>query len=134
VVPVTVVRIVDVEGTVVVPRVLVVRKVVVVVVTRVGTVVEKRKVVNDGWETVVVYVIDVDTTYVVMFAKVNVKVKLYPPAHGMRVVLQVVTITSIGLTAGAFAGTRTPSAAKVTQTITRTLITSCLFKSVPSRC
>ena len=75
----------------------------------------------------------VDTTDVVMFEKVNVKVKL-PSAPPKTVVDQVVTVTSIGFVAGAFAGTRTTSAARVMHTITSALITFRLFKSVPYRC
>jgi hypothetical protein len=66
---------------------------------------------------------------------VNVKVKFHGPNGQVEpVVTVVVTIPCIGFIAGAFAGRRIPSAARVTQTITRALIASCLFKSVPSRC
>jgi len=61
-------------------------------------------------------------------------VKFCGPNVGNILEVVMVTVTAIGLTAGAFAGMRTASAARVTQTITRTLITSCLFKSVLSRC
>jgi len=77
---------------------------------------------------------EVDVIVVVTFEKVNVSVKFCGPNVGKVLTYQVVTVTSIGLTAGAFAGTRTPSAARVTQTITMALIASCLFKSVLSRC
>jgi len=77
----------------------------------------------------------VNTTPVVMFEKTNTtEVKFSVPCGTTKVVNQVVTVMFIGFTAGAFAGTRTPSTARVTQTITRSLIRSCLFKSVPSRC
>jgi hypothetical protein len=88
--------------------------------------------VNVGIETVVVYEITVDTTYVVMFVKVNTKVRLYPPAYGIMVEVQVVTIMFIGPTAGAFAGTRTTSPARITHVMMMALIASCLFKSVLS--
>ena len=71
---------------------------------------------------------------VVTFARTNVKVKFCTPIGVMKVVLQVVTITSIGLIAGTFIGTRTASAASIVQAITRILIVSCLFKSILSRC
>ena len=100
----------------------------------VATVVVTRKVVNVGMECVVVYDVIVNTTYVVMFVKMNTKVRLYPPAYGIRVDVQVVTVMSIGLTAGALAGVRVTSPARITQVMTTTLITSCLFKSVLSRC
>ena len=87
---------------------------------------------NVGIETVVVYENTVDTTYVVMFVKVNTKVRLYPPAYGIMVEVQVVTIMFIGPTAGAFAGTRTTSPARITHVMMMALIASCLFKSVLS--
>ena len=93
-----------------------------------------RKVVKLGYQIVVEAIYEVDVILVVTFEKVSVKVKLYEPNPAKVVVYQVVTVTPIGLTAGAFAGTRIPSAARVTQATTRTLITSCLLKSVPSRC
>ena len=68
----------------------------------------------------------------VMFEKVNSKM-IVLTTFGIPVVVTVV-ITSIGFTAGAFAGTRITSAARTTQAITRTLTTSRLFKSVPHRC
>ena len=71
---------------------------------------------------------------VVTFVKINVNVKFCGPNVGKVLTYQVVTVSAIGLTAGAFAGTRTPSAARVTQMITMALITSCLFKTVLSRC
>jgi hypothetical protein len=71
---------------------------------------------------------------VVMFEKVNVKVKFCEPYMFMVVVYQVVKITCIGFTAGVFAGTRTVSATSIMQAITTTLIPSCLFKSILSRC
>jgi len=67
-----------------------------------------------------------------MFAKVNTKVRLYGPPNGIMVEVQVVTITSIGPSAGAFAGTRTTSPARITHVMTMALIASCLFKSVLS--
>ena len=59
-----------------------------------------------------------------MFEKVNVKVKICGPTRGETTVLiiQVVTVTCIGLTAGAFPGTRdtrdttTTTATKATTT------------------
>lgn len=82
----------------------------------------------------VVYVIPV-----IMFEKMNVKVTyteaMVPNSDVVvTVVTMVVTGPCIGVIAGAIAGTRVPSAARVTQTTTRTLIASCLLKSVPSRC
>ena len=63
----------------------------------------------------------------------NVKVKFHGPNPQIELVVTVVTTDPcIGFSAGAFPGTRIPSAARVTQTITRALIASCLFKSVPS--
>ena len=69
---------------------------------------------------------------VVMFEKVKVKTKVFT-WYGVTVTV-VVTIAAIGFNAGALAGTRIASPAKITQVITRILTTSCLFKSVPSRC
>jgi hypothetical protein len=77
---------------------------------------------------------------VVMLGKVNVRMTMYVPHVYVSVlfvtVAVVVTVTNpcIGFSAGVFAGIRIPSAARVTQMITRALIASCLFKSVPSRC
>ena len=87
------------------------------------------------YQTVPVATQEVYVLYSVMFKKVNVTVKFNDaPPQIPLVVTVVVTGSCIGFTAGAFAGKRIPSAAMVTQAITRTLITSCLFKSVPSRC
>jgi hypothetical protein len=74
----------------------------------------------------------VDVMVVVMFEKVSVKARVFT-WYGVTVTV-VVTIATIGFSAGAFAGTRTTSPARITQVITRALITSCLFKSVLSRC
>ncbi|MGA2239146.1 MAG: hypothetical protein ABSG74_08035 [Candidatus Bathyarchaeia archaeon] len=84
-------------------------------------------------------VYDVYVIPVVMFEKMNVKVaytEVVIPVTDVVVTVTTVVVTGpcIGFSAGAFPGTRIPSAARVTQTITRALITSCLFKSVPSRC
>jgi hypothetical protein len=51
------------------------------------------------------YAVDVNRV-VVKFEKVNVKVKLSGPTGAVKVVFQVVMVTSIGLEAGACAGTR----------------------------
>ena len=71
-----------------------------------------------------------------MFEKVNERttvVKVIPPTvQAEVVVIVVVTGPCIGFVAGAFPGTRIPSAAMVTHAMTRILIVSCLFKSVPS--
>ena len=77
---------------------------------------------------------EIDVRVVVAFEKVNVNVKLYEPNVGKVVVYQVVTVTAIRFNAGALGVTRTPSAARVMQTITRALTAFFLFKSVPSRC
>ncbi len=69
---------------------------------------------------------------VVTFVNVNMNVNVVG-CKGVRLTM-VVTVAAIGLIAGAPAGTRTTSATRVTQAITRTLITSCLFNIVPSRC
>ena len=75
---------------------------------------------------------EVDVIVVVMFEKVNVRITvLYTFAVTKTVVIMV---TAIGFTAGAFTGTRIANPARITHTITRALITSCLFKSVLSRC
>ncbi|MGA2238404.1 MAG: hypothetical protein ABSG74_04260 [Candidatus Bathyarchaeia archaeon] len=59
--------------------------------------------------------------------------KFHGPNGQVDLVMTVVTTDPcIGFSAGAFPGTRIPSAARITQTITRALIASCLFKSVPS--
>ena len=77
---------------------------------------------------------------VVTFERMNVKVTITEtvgvPINDVVVVVVTVVVTGpcIGFSAGAIVGTRIPSAARVTQTITRALIASCLFKSVPSRC
>jgi len=91
--------------------------------------------VTVGTVLVVVSMYDVYVIPVVMFEKMNVKTTcavVVPEEY--VVVTVVVTGPCIGFIAGAIAGTRIPSAARVTQTITRALIASCLFKSVPSRC
>ena len=87
-----------------------------------------------GTVLVVVPVYDVYVIPVVMFEKMNVRTtcaEVVPLTY--VVVTMVVTGPCIGVIAGAIVGTRIPSAARVTQTITRALIASCLFKSVPSR-
>jgi hypothetical protein len=76
---------------------------------------------------------EVTRVVVVTFEKVSVRTTVLT-WFGMRPLRVVVTVTSIGLTAGAFTGTRTASPARITHVITMTLITSCLFKSVLSRC
>ena len=93
---------------------------------------------------VLVSVYDVTVIPVVTFEKTNVKVPVSETVVPItNVVVTVVTVTvagpsevvvCIGFSAGVFVGTRIPSAARVTQTTTRTLIASCLLKSVPSRC
>jgi hypothetical protein len=86
---------------------------------------------------VVVSMYDVYHVLVIMFEKVNEKMITDVLLLGGKVeviVTVVVTGPCIGLSAGAFPGARIPSAARVTQTITRPLIAPCLFKSVPSRC
>ena len=85
-------------------------------------------------------VYEVDVLVIVMFSKVNVTVNVHGPNPHIELVTTVVIRgpvvvgPCIGFTAGAFAGIRIPSAARVTQTIIRALTTSCLFKSLPSRC
>jgi len=86
-----------------------------------------------------VSVYDVTVMLVVMFEKMNVKVtgiETVVPVTDVVVTVATVVVTGpcIGFSAGAIVGTRIPSAARVTQTTTRTLIASCLLKSVPSRC
>jgi hypothetical protein len=86
---------------------------------------------------VLVSMYDVYVILVVMFERVNMKVIIDVAPLGGKVevvVTVIVTGPCIGFSAGAFPGTRIPSAARITQTITRALIASCLFKSVPSRC
>jgi hypothetical protein len=95
--------------------------------------------VTVGTVLVVVPVYDVYVIPVVMFEKMNVKMtctEVVVPVTDVVVTVVTVVVTGpcIGVIAGAIAGTRIPSAARVTQTITRTLIASCLLKSVPSRC
>ena len=46
----------------------------------------------------------------------------------------VVVVACAGPTAGTFVGTRTTSATRIMQAITRILMVSCLFKSILSRC
>ena len=72
-------RDVTVEGTVVVPALSVVLKVVTVVVTLVGMVVVPVRVVKLTWKFVLVAVKTVDTTDVVTFDRMNVKVKFVGP-------------------------------------------------------
>ena len=50
------------------------------------------------------------------------------------VVVVEVVVACAGPTAGAFAGTRTTSAAMIMPAMTKILIASCLFKSIRSRC
>ncbi len=69
---------------------------------------------------------------VVTFEKVSVRTIVFT-TYGVTVTV-VVMVAAIGAIAGAFAGTRIVSPAKITHMITMTLITSCLFKSVLSRC
>jgi len=75
---------------------------------------------------------EVTRVVVVTFEKTSVRTTVLT-WFGMRPVTVVMTVTSIGLTAGAFVGMRTASAARVTQMITMALITSCLFKCVLPR-
>ncbi len=125
------------DGTVVVPNLFVQMRVDTAVQEVVGTVTVTKYVVTDCTVLVVVAMYDVYHVLVVMFEKVNVIMiaDILPLGGKVEVVVTViVTGPCIGFSAGAFSGTRTPSAARVTQTITRALIASCLFKSVPSRC
>jgi hypothetical protein len=69
---------------------------------------------------------------VVMFEKTKVKTKVFT-TYGVTDTV-VITVAAIGFSAGALAGTRIARPASTTQVITMTLTTSCLFKSVPSRC
>jgi hypothetical protein len=91
--------------------------------------------VTVGTVVVTVAMYEVTVMLVVMFDRTNpiVTNTVVPPMIDC-VTTVVVTGPCIGFTAGAFVGIRTPSAARVTQTITRALIASGLFKSVPSRC
>jgi len=135
VVAVSVVKVVDVDGTIVVPNL----DVKVRVDTALQEVVEKvtvtGKVVTFRSVLVVVPVYEVYVIPVVMFEKMNVRTTCTEVVPVTDVVVTVVVTTPcIGFIAGAIAGTRIPSAARVTQRITRALIASCLFKSVPSRC
>jgi hypothetical protein len=86
---------------------------------------------------VVVAMYDVYHVLVIMFEKVNEKTitDVLPEGGKVEVIVTVVvTGPCIGFSAGAFPGTRIPSAARITQTITRALIASRLFKSVSFRC
>jgi hypothetical protein len=74
----------------------------------------------------------VDVMVVVTFEKVNVKTKVFT-TYGVTLTV-VVMVASIGVTAGALAGRRIASPARITQVMTKTLIAACLFKSVLSRC
>jgi hypothetical protein len=82
-------------------------------------------------------IVVVDIAFTVMFEKVNVKVKFHQPYPTFVLVMTMVVkgpgkVACIGFSAGAIPGTSTPSPARVTQTMTRALIASCLLKSVPS--
>jgi hypothetical protein len=95
--------------------------------------------VTVGTVLVVVATYEVYVMLVVMLERMNVKTtctEVVPVGTNAVVVVVTVVVTGpcIGFIAGAIAGTRIPSAARVTQTMTRALIASCLFKSVPSRC
>ena len=141
---VCVVMVVDVDGTVRVGTLEVQVRVDTALQEVVGTVTVKKEVVWDSTVIVLVSVYDVTVILVVTFEKMNVKVtgsETVVPVTDVVVNVVTVTVTGpsevvvcIGFSAGAFPGTRIPSAARVTQTITRALIASCLFKSVPSRC
>ena len=74
----------------------------------------------------------VDVMVVVTFEKVSVNTMVFT-TYGVTVTVVVMT-AAIGAIAGAFAGTRIASPARITHVITRALITSCLFKSVLSGC
>ena len=92
-----------------------------------------------GTVLVVVATYEVYVMLVVILEKMNVKTtctEVVVPVTDVVVTVVTVVVTGpcIGVIAGAIAGTRIPSAARVTQTMTRALIASCLFKSVPSRC
>jgi hypothetical protein len=137
VVKAAVVQVVAVEGTTVVPLVTVLLyETIVVVVVEGETTVVVEYVANER-QVVPEVVVVVDIVVTVMFEKVNVKVKFHKPNPRFRLVVTVVVkgpgkVACIGFSAGATAGTRAPSAPKVTQIMTRVLIASCLFKSVPS--
>jgi hypothetical protein len=131
--------VVDVDGTVRVGTLEVQVRVDTALQEVVGTVTVKKEVVGDSTVIVLVSVYDVTVILVVTFEKMNVKVtgsETVIPVTDVAVVVVTVVVTGpcIGLSAGAIVGTRIPSAARVTQTTTRTLIASCLLKSVPSRC
>jgi hypothetical protein len=83
---------------------------------------------------VVVAVWLVDTTYVVMFEKVNAKVRFTGPIIVAVVAYQVVTITVIGFNAGALVGRRSTSPERIRQLMTIALTRFLSFMSVPSTC
>lgn len=86
-----------------------------------------------GYHIVVVAMRDVEVIVVVTFANVNVIVKVCGPKVGKVLVCEVITVIANGASAGACAGTRRPSMARVTQTTTIVLPMFCLFKTVLSR-
>ncbi len=141
---VCVVMVVDVNGTVRVGTLEVQVRVDTALQEVLDTVTVKKEVVGDSTVIVLVSVYDVTVILVVTFEKTNVKVAgSVTVVPVIDVVVTVVTVTvagpsevvvCIGFSAGAVVGTRIPSAPKVTQMTTRTLIASCLLKSVPSRC
>jgi hypothetical protein len=131
--------VVDVDGTVRVGTLEVQVRVDTALQEVVRTVTVKKEVVGDSTVIVLVSVYDVTVILVVTFEKMNVKVtgsETVVPTTDVVVVVVTAVVTGpcIGLSAGTIVGTRIPSAARVTQTTTRTLIASCLLKSVPSRC
>jgi hypothetical protein len=135
----SVVNVVDVDGTNVVPNLCVQVRVDTAVQEVVGTVTVTNQVVSVGTVLVLVSVYDVTVILVVMFERMNVKTTCTEVVPvGTHAVVTVVTVVvtgpCIGVIAGAIPGTSTPSPARVTQTMTRALIASCLLKSVPSRC
>jgi hypothetical protein len=89
-------------------------------------------VVDSAVVVVVVEVVDVSVMVTGYVVDVPVVVVAY--VVDVAVVVVVVVVASAGPIAGAFVGTRTTSATRIMQTITRILIASCLFKSIPSRC
>jgi len=74
------------------------------------------------------YVVEVS---VVVLVDVAVVVVAYVVDVAVIVDVAVVVVVAC---AGAFLGTRTASATRIMQAITRNLIASCLFKTILSRC
>ena len=78
------------------------------------------------------YVVEVS---VVVLVDVAVVVVAYVVDVAVIVdVAVVVVVACAGPSAGTFLGTRTASATRIMQAITRILIASCLFKTILSRC